>query len=346
MKKIAICAHFAEGKNLVNGQTIKSDILLSGLRKIYGEKEIEVIDTHNWSRNPFSLMKKCIIASYKCKNIIILPAQNGVKIFIPFFGLFKFLTRVKLHYVVIGGWLPKLVKDKYIVRKFLKYFDGIYVETHILLDELRKLNFNNLKHLPNFKELQILEEEDLYTNFKEPFKICIFSRVMEEKGVNDAIEVVRKINNKFGRAVLILDIYGPIEDDYKSVFLKAISNNYEYVKYQGIVDSSESQSVIKNYFLLLFPTKFKTEGVPGTIIDAYAAGVPVLASGWNSAKEVIDLNETGLIYDFNDIAMLEKLLIICIKSPEKVVNMKKNCLIKAQTYQVDVILNKFNQYLK
>ena len=58
------------------------------------------------------------------------------------------------------------------------------------------------------------------------------------------------------------------------------SNNC--ARYCGIKDPKDSVKTLKNYFALVFPTRFYTEGIPGTIIDAYYAGVPVIASKWES----------------------------------------------------------------
>ena len=38
------------------------------------------------------------------------------------------------------------------------------------------------------------------------------------------------------------------------------------------MDSEKTVKTLENYYLLLFPTKFRTEGIPGTIIDALSAG--------------------------------------------------------------------------
>ena len=68
--------------------------------------------------------------------------------------------------------------------------------------------------------------------------------------------------------------------------------------------------MLKNYFLLAFPTKFYTEGIPGTILDAYAAGVPVIASKWESFFDVIEEGKTGIGYEFDNQKELEKILAV------------------------------------
>ncbi len=51
---------------------------------------------------------------------------------------------------------------------------------------------------------------------------------------------------------------------------------------------------------MLFPTKFKTEGIPGTIIDAYASGLTVVSSIWDNYNEIIDDGITGIGYEIDN----------------------------------------------
>lgn len=46
-----------------------------------------------------------------------------------------------------------------------------------------------------------------------------------------------------------------------------------YIKYCGTVSFDKTTEVLKEYFALVFPTRFYTEGIPGTIIDAFASGL-------------------------------------------------------------------------
>ena len=129
---------------------------------------------------------------------------------------------------------------------------------------------------------------------------------------------------------LTLDIYGQIEEDYKERFEELQHSFPDYISYKGSVDFDKSVEILKGYFVLLFPTHFKTEGIPGTIIDAYAAGIPVIASKWNSADEVITEGVTGHIYNFMHLS--ELLLNSALDAPENMENMKENCLKKAEEF--------------
>ena len=164
-----------------------------------------------------------------------------------------------MHYIVIGGWLPNYLKDKPKLRNWVSKFNFVYVETHVMLNALVKQGLKNAKHLPNFKRLKVLDESELIYQYNEPYKLCTFSRVMKEKGIEDAINAVTSINNEKKRVVFTLDIYGQIDDNYKERFDELKSAFPDYIKYKGVVDFDKSVDVLKEYMALLFPHIMKVK---------------------------------------------------------------------------------------
>ena len=163
----------------------------------------------------------------------------------------------------------------------------IFVETNNMKEKLEKQNIHNIDILVNFKNINIINEKDIKLELKVPYKLCTFSRIIKEKGIEDAIRVVDRLNENGNNIKYNLDIYGEISPSYKAEFEKILTNTKDYIKYNGTVASNESTKIIKNYDLLLFPTYYEGEGMAGTIIDAMFSGVPVIASNWKYNKEVI-----------------------------------------------------------
>lgn len=52
----------------------------------------------------------------------------------------------------------------------------------------------------------------------EPLPLCTFSRVMKEKGIEDAVNAVKSVNKYFGRVVYTLDIYGQVDSNQTGWF--------------------------------------------------------------------------------------------------------------------------------
>ena len=72
--------------------------------------------------------------------------------------------------------------------------------------------------------------------------------------------------------------------------------------------------------------------MPGTIIDAYAAGIPVLASKWKSFGDVVIDGVTGYGYNFGREEELKDILDKIIHNPDIVICLKPNCLKYATYY--------------
>lgn len=342
MYKVTICGHFGGNKEFFDGQTVKTKNLYKSLVNKYGKDNINIIDTYNWKKHPLKMVLNCIRASKNSKNIVILTAYNGIKVFIPFFVFLNKKRKFNLFYDVVGGWLPSFIKNKNYLIKNLKKFDKIFVETTKMKNDLENMGFNNIDKLVNFKIIDPIETKDLCFEFNKPFPICTFSRVMKEKGIEDLIDVLKKINEK--EIVYTLDIYGPIDNNYEDNFEKLKNNFPEYIKYKGCIDSNLSTHVLKDYYLLIFPTRFKTEGIPGTIIDSYFSGVPVIASNWDNVQDIVIDNKTGYIYNMFDNNELENKLLYCLDK-KNVISLKENVLVNAKKYSSDAIIN-LTKYLK
>ena len=331
---VAVIGHFGIGLDGTDGQTIKTRVVTAALDKHFGENDVLRIDTHGAKiasllKAPLQVLKSL----KKAKNVVILPAQNGIRLFVPLLTIFRrFFKGRKLHYSVIGGWLPEFLKDKTGLEKKLKKFDGIYVETNTMKNALEARGFANIFVVPNCKELAVLKKEELVYPNGEPYALCTFSRVMKQKGIEDAVNAVKAVNEKCGRTVYTLDIYGQVDAGQVEWFENLKTTFPEYVRYRGLVEFSGSVEVLKNYFALLFPTLFYTEGIPGTIIDAYAAGIPVVSAKWQSFSDVVDDGVTGIGYEFGKFEDLVSILSDIAENPQKLTDLKEICIKKAERF--------------
>lgn len=333
MKKAAVIGHYAYGLEYLDGQTIKTKIVTNELCKAYGKSEILSFDTHGGVKTLLRAPVYVWRAVKNAQNVIILPAHNGLRVFgrlLPFFRLF-FKNR-KIHYVVIGGWLPKMLEKRKGLAKSLRKFDGIYVETNTMKRALAAQGFENVFVMPNCKELTPVSAGELVYQNEAPYKLCTFSRVMREKGIEDAVEAVKAVNSEYGKTIYTLDIYGQIDSSQNEWFDNLKTELPDYIKYCGLVPFDKSVEVLKNYFALLFPTKFYTEGIPGTIIDAYAAGVPVISAEWESFNDIVDEHVTGMGYEFDNVEALKRKLSDITKRIDEVNAMKVNCLQKSRQF--------------
>lgn len=336
MYDVCIVGHFAEGKNLLNGQTVKTKNLHRALTEKIGEEKIITVDTHYFGKNPLKILSGCYMALKSSRCVIVLPAYKGVRIIFPLMTILNIFFKRKIYYDVIGGWLPGFIKNKKILRFFLKNLTGIWTETDVMKKQLEKLGFNNVTVVPNFKFLTPVSEPCV-SSFEKPYKLCTFARVMREKGIEDAVKAVNEINSEAGEKVITLDIYGSVENSYKEDFEMLKSSFGSNITYKGAVDSDLSVAVIKEYYLQLFPTLFPTEGIPGSIIDSFFAGTPVLSARWNSFDEIIEDGTDSFGFEQGNYDDFKITLNRLINAPDDVLSTSKAAINKAACYSVETV---------
>jgi hypothetical protein len=167
------------GEEAAEGQSIKTRIVTQEIEKSIGGQQVRKIDTCGWKKHPFKMLFNCIKAVYDSENVVFLTASGGVKVFPLLLTCANILTKRTIHYVVIGGWLVRLVENHRFLIRILKRLDGIFVETRVMQKGLQGLGIENVYLMPNFKELTLVSENELSDSVSEPYRFCIFSRVKE-----------------------------------------------------------------------------------------------------------------------------------------------------------------------
>lgn len=344
--KITIVGHFAEKQNFNDGQTVKTRNLYKELERRYKE-DVDFVDTYNYKAHPFRLLRKCIKAIKTSDYVIILPAMNGVKIFMPLFISLNKKYHHKIIYAVVGGWLPEFLENKKTLLEKIKQLDKVLVETNSMKIKLNEMGIMNVDILLNFKNIKPLDAKELKSDISDIYKVCTFSRVIKEKGIENAINVVESINKKYNKPIYSLDIYGPIAPEYKEEFENLINSaNSNFIKYKGIVDSNKSVDTIRNYDLLLFPTYYKGEGLAGTIIDAFFSGVPVVASDWRYNSDIVEDKINGFIFKTQDDNDMEQILEDVYNKKYDIKIMKENCLKEANKYLPDIAIEPLIRFIE
>lgn len=333
-KKICVIGAFgfADLAIINGGQPVKTRELYYALRDHYGEAAVSCVETSQWKLRPLRMLGALLRNVPRSDVLIMLPAQNGIKVFSWLLQILK-KRGAKLYYDVIGGWLPEMAsKDAGLLAR-LKRFDYIWVETTSMQCQLKELGVQRVRVIPNFKTLEILSEEQLCHPDQPPYRLCTFSRVMEEKGITDAIEAVHRVNEQLGQKMYTLDVYGSVDAEYEEKFAQLQEQYADVVSYKGIADPRDSVRILKDYFALLFPTYYAGEGFAGTLLDAMASGVPVVASDWRCNTEVVQDGVTGVIYPARDVDALVQRLQEITQRVDWWNSLRIRCLEEAWKYQ-------------
>ncbi len=193
-----------------------------------------------------------------------------------------------------GGYLVELIQGyrpwyRRIILKVLRRARMILPQTGLVargLVEQLGLPEEMVKVFPNFlpdAELSRVREVKRFGGR------CVFlGQIKAEKGVFDIIEALA------GRKDRSCDFYGELTQRYGSDFLRKIEGA-ENLRYRGVLDHERVIDTIKKYDILLLPTRHIGEGMPAVILEAFAAGVPVVATDWMAIPEMVADGKRGLL---------------------------------------------------
>lgn len=335
-----ICGAFDFDEKGTGGQSVKTREFYSAMCDKIGNEHIAILESTDYKKHPFSFLLKLIKMMCECEHVVIFPANRGIKVFAPICAALRTPCHTSIHYNVIGGWLAQLVKDNLVLKKSLLKFDSILVETSIMKNDLEALGFHNVHKLVNFKCMEPVQSHNI-KQVAEPVRLCYFSRVTKLKGIADAISVVKSINHEAGIPRCIFDIFGPVADDYNEEFEELEKEFTDEIHYRGKVDPKDSVAIISDYDLQLFPTHYQTEGIPGSILDSFFAGVPVVTAKWNSFAELLVEGETGFGFALGNQDDFRKTLSALIADKERIMHMKYRCLQEAQRYIPENVVDEF-----
>jgi len=340
-QKIAIIGHFGGANYFVDGQTVKTKEINN-----YIEKKLKIttdkLDTYKIYKHPYKTLKKLKKIIKNNSKIIIILSNRGYKILLPIINYYNRNYRKKIIEFVIGGNRNELFKNKFL-KSQAKKTDKIYVETQKLMSDYTSLGFNNVEVVPNFKNLEI--KQYIKTEKKDIINLCTFSRVSREKGIVDAIELVKSCNNKLGKDAFKLDIYGQIDENFQMEFSEIKKTFDKNIEYKGIVEFDKSTDILTNYDVMLFLTHWEGEGFPGTLIDAFFAGIPVVATNWKHNFDILKDDYTGVMVEIENKKEMVQKMITLYNNQEKIIKMKRNCNEEAKKYLPDNVMDKVIKYI-
>lgn len=332
-KKIGLIGRLDPECELFDGQTVKTRMMYRLLCELYGEENVVVVETKDYRHNAPRVVAQTVRCLLTCRDVFVSLSRNGRKAFFPLLSFAARHLHTRVYHNLIGGWLAQDLEECPKQVSYLNDFRVNWVESHQLVGKLEELGVGNAEFLPNFKYLDGTElPESRY--YGPGYRFCTFSRVQELKGIGDAMDIVEKLCS--GGLDCCLDVYGPIDPSYKEEFETALSRCV-HVEYKGCVAPEKSVQAIASYDALLFPTKWKLEGIPGTIIDALAAGVPVIAAKWQYYDEMLEDGVTGFGYGFGNNELLADEIKKFIELGNGANELRKGCLARAVAYSPEVV---------
>ena len=368
MKKIFIIGAFGYTNNQLDGQTIKTRNVFD-LIKAKHDGIVSYIDTLDVRRKPWILFPM-LWKMVTCNKLVLIPCTNNLNVLFPIAYYMSRFFGFDIIHICIGGWQveyfigSKLLKmsDNYksygqrltnknkprwtphpLQMKLNKRIKVIMPEMKTEIKELENLGFSNLDFFPNFRMVNSTWK-NASPNNSDVLKLIFMARIMKLKGY-ETVFTFAEFAKEQGMKVQI-DFYGQINPDEESYFMSLVKSHSDNVNYCGYLVPDKITSTLMEYDMMMLPTRFYTESLPGTILDSYIAGIPIIATKWKYAEEFIEDGKTGFIVPFKDGQdEFNKKLKTIYEDRDKLTAMKENAAKEAIKYSEDTAWNRLKKYL-
>lgn len=294
-KRILVLGYFGYATNQLDGQTVKTRNIYNLVKKEY--RNAIYFDTQILGKNKLKGLSALMKAILKSHIILYVPAHNNLYYFLPILSLITKVTGKQIYYFVVGGWLVEFLKNKPIHRYCLKQIRQIFSETQQMKEQLNQLyHISNVSVFPNFRMSDYTP-----TSYHTPgkLKIVFMARINKMKGLDMIFELANFLEQEQKDTDITIDFYGPILEEDRIYFEQNIGKHY-CTKYMRLIQPNEIYHTLEKYDILILPTHYYTEGLPGSIVDAYFAGIPVIVTEWKHAHEFVKDKETGFIIPFEN----------------------------------------------
>ena len=335
-KKVLVICHIT--KSLCNGQVAKTKDVIDFL--ILQGFDVSILNYGQMNKIRALLHSKSIISKFD--KVVLMPGGSKALFFYS-----KLISKLRIknsHYVAIGGWVQNLLKEKKAFQKLLplKSFKGIYLQNKDTQKLFKEKGFENSFCISSFSSKKPISTDELtervsFLDESNNFKFCFFARIIREKGIYLAIESILRGNKQTKSENISLDIYGEFSDKKTKDNILSLCEKAQSINYKGVLSGPNTTKTLSKYYCMLFPTFYRGEGVPHTIIESFASGLPVIASKWAYNEEIIENHKTGLLFELKTDELTQQIL-YATQNKQLIKTMSVNCLEEFKKYNIEVLL--------
>lgn len=132
-----------------------------------------------------------------------------------------------------------------------------------------------------------------YPNINEPHRFLFIGRIRKEKGIEEYLAAARVICKEYPNTEF--HIIGECENNYESCFNQMVKEGLVY--YHGM--QSDVRPFIEKACCIIHPS-FYPEGMSNVLLEACAAGRPVITTDRSGCCEIVEDGKTGFIVHQQD----------------------------------------------
>lgn len=355
-----------------HGVTISTERLInSKLKDVYNLIHFDISDKRNISNigrldfwNIYLALKqifKLIFLHLKEKPdmVYLTIAQNGLAYLRD--GLFilvtKLFSKAKVIIHLRGCYFKTFYKNTNVaMKRFIDLTMG-YIDRVIVLGNSLKYIFelwfsnDKIDVVPNGTPMNPDVSDKFHRN-KSEIQLAFLGNLFREKGIVETVEAMKYIREQDGRVRLkIAGEWRKQDKDIKSGCLNMTErNNLENcVEFCGVITEENKEKFLLDTDIFIFPSFY--EGHPNVIIEAMAAGCPIISTDTGAIPETVINGVNGFIIEKGNSKAIAGAITKLIVNKELIQRMGKESRRRYEQYytqekNIENMIRVFNRCLK
>lgn len=163
-------------------------------------------------------------------------------------------------------------------------------------------------------------------------KIVFMGRLDPTKGLHLLIQSIKEVPN----LELTLDIYGVVQEENGTAYekkMRFLAGDDSRIRFHTPVPAQEVVPTLRKFDLLAVPSQLLETG-PMVILEAFAAGIPVIGSDLGGIRELIEDNVNGMRVASGSVKEWRQVLIMLCRDKELLTKLRQGIRPPRQMQQV------------
>lgn len=176
---------------------------------------------------------------------------------------------------------------------------------------------DKLVHIPTFFNFKTIDPQQEIRY--EPFALFV-GRVEEEKGLMTLVKAFEGTDHQ-------LKIIGGSSSGYDDVLKKYLAGKNHRIEFLGQKNFGEIQQYLRNCAFTVMPAEIY-DNFPNTVLESYAFRKCVLATNVGSLREIVDDNETGVLFPLRNVNVLREKIDLLFANKAKCIELGEKAFQK------------------
>lgn len=321
------------------GTTVSLRHLINDIKKRHPDVTLEVVNTGSIRRSGLGGIYRLFCILFRIVRLA--PRTDTIALHlnpyaIPTLGSFSVLVakvfRCRLLIRLFGGncFTEYGGVRGWFFRFALRNSSTYFAQTHEMVGNAKSNGIDQVEWFPTSRPASTKP----YSTAKQCRKLIYVGWVSHFKGIPELIEAGKRISVPG----VSIDVYGPLEglseDDFEG---------QDVVEYKGMLPPGTAAEKMTEYDALIFPSHYIGEGYPGTVIEAFHAGLPVLATEWRYMPEL--LNETcGIMFPVRDVGAIVDTVEKLANDDEQFLKLQTGARDRSKDFLIETWTDRFLEF--